>query len=143
MLLHEPRCGCSIELERDPERAAELSQPLRPDFPAPCAEGSLWQRDQIVAVHDRLSAKTVLGADRHLGRKSPNRARDAGDGQVGEHGNRAIAGDDDRRPPADPRELDLVDVTTIQSGSPPSAASQAAKAASPAIPIHSSCGNFS
>ena len=82
-----------------------MSDRLGVELTSPSAERLLRNGEQVVAVHDAFSRKSVLRPERHFGRKSSDRSGYGRHRNVGQYRNGAVSRDHD-----DGRRLCRVDV---------------------------------
>lgn len=130
-----------FEIERDHQSGPQTHDRLRVELASPSAERLLRDREQVVAVHDAFTRKSVLWPERYFRWKASDRSGDGRHRNVGQYRNGAVPRDYDDRP-SRRAEIDVIDPATVQSGTPPSASSNAAKPARPSSPTHASCGCF-
>lgn len=131
----------SLELERDPERVVHPAKLCRPQRATVTLERSLGDREHVVTIRYTIACEALACSQWNLCRKVSDRARDRHYADAAEEGDRPITRHDYCWMRAS-RERRVVDVASIHRGSAPvsSCTTNAANAARPASPTHSSWG---
>jgi hypothetical protein len=127
-----------VQTQSDDQRFAQAGSGRRVEPSAMPAEGRLGKGEEVVAVDDALARHPMALIERDFRSQASDRPGDPSQGHVREQWNCAIASQQHAGPAS--AELDVIDVESVQRGSPPSASCHAANSSRPCFPIHSSCG---